>query len=530
MTRAQVHARRWWILGVLILALFGVSLDNTILNVALPTLARDLSASASQLQWMVDAYVLVFAGMLLVAGALSDRYGRRRALVVGLALFGLGSLLAPLVQTADQLILLRAFMGLGAAFTMPSTLSIIGDVFDADERPKAIAAWSSVSGIGIVVGPVLGGWLLEHFAWGSVFLVNVPFVLVGVVAALAIIPESRAPGRTPLDPIGAGLSVAGLVTLVYGIIEIPSRGWNDPVIVASLVASAVLIVSFFAWERRVAHPMLDVRLFANPRFSAASLSVTLVFFSLMGALFFLTQYLQGVLGLSAFETGLRFIPIALGVIVVSPFAAKATTRFGARITTAAGLMTVAGGMALLATVGLGSSDVHVGAVLFVLAAGIALAMTPATDAIMGALPKEQFGVGSAVNDTVREVGGAFGVAILGSLFAATYASTMSVATVGLPAEAAAVARDSIMGASAVAGAIGGDAGAALLAAARTAFVDAMSMTSIIGIGFAVAGALVAFIWLPDRATGVTTVATTSAALAPGEAREVVAAGPLPLVG
>jgi EmrB/QacA subfamily drug resistance transporter len=501
MTRAQVTARRWWILGVLILALFGVSLDNTILNVALPTLARDLSATGSQLQWMVDAYILVFAGMLLVAGAMSDRYGRRRALVVGLALFGFGSALAPFVQTAEQLILLRAFMGLGAAFTMPSTLSIIGDVFEADERPKAIAVWSSVSGIGIVVGPVLGGWLLEHFAWGSVFLVNVPFVLVGIVAALAIIPESKSPGRVPLDPVGALLSVAGLVTLVYGIIEIPSQGWDDPVVVASLAAAAVLITAFFAWERRVAHPMLDVRLFANPRFSAASLSVTLVFFSLMGALFFLTQYLQGVLGLSAFDTGLRFIPIAIGVIAVSPFAAKATVRFGARVSTAAGLLVVAGGMWLLSTVGMQSSDLHVGLVLFVLAAGIALAMTPATDAIMGALPPEQFGVGSAVNDTVREVGGAFGVAILGSLFAAVYGSAMATASAaaGLPDAAAAAAGDSLGGAAAVAAQLGGEEGLALLTAAQRAFVDAMSLTSLIGVGFAVAGVLVALIWLPDRA-------------------------------
>ncbi len=515
MTRTQVKARRWWILGVLILALFGVSLDNTILNVALPTLAHDLSASASQLQWMVDAYILVFAGLLLVAGALSDRYGRRLALVIGLTLFGVGSALAPLVQTADQLILLRAFMGIGAAFTMPSTLSIIGDVFEADERPKAIAVWSSISGLGIVVGPVLGGWLLEHFAWGSVFLINVPFVVVGIVAALAVIPESRAPGRVPLDPIGAGLSVAGLVALVYGIIEVPSKGWGDPVILVSLGLAAVLITTFFLWERRVAHPMLDVRLFANPRFSAASLSVTLVFFSLMGALFFLTQYLQGVLGLSAFETGLRFIPIALGVVLVSPFAAKATVKFGARITTATGLLVVAAGMGFLATVGVASSDLHVGAVLFVLAAGIALAMTPATDAIMGALPPEQFGVGSAVNDSVREIGGAFGVAILGSLFAGVYASTMDVTSgiAGLPAEAVAAARDSLGGAAAVAASIGGEAGAALLAQAQAAFVDAMSMTSLIGIGFAVAGALVAFIWLPDRAT----TSEAPAAETPGEA-------------
>src|SRR5262245_55525220 len=211
MSRDQVYARRWAILRVLILALFGVSLDNTILTIALPTLSSDLGASASQLQWMVDAYVLVFAGLLLVAGALSDRYGRRLALVSGLVLFGLGSALAPLVSSAERLIGLRAFMGLGAALTMPATLSILADVFPAPERPKAIAAWSAVSGLGIVVGPILGGWLLEHYPWSSVFLVNVPFVLIGIVATLAIVPESRSPERTPLDPVGAALSVAGLV-------------------------------------------------------------------------------------------------------------------------------------------------------------------------------------------------------------------------------------------------------------------------------------------------------------------------------
>ena len=232
------NPRRWLVLGVLILALFGVSLDNTILIVALPTLAKSLSASASDLQWFVDAYVLVFAGMLLLSGALSDRFGRRKLLLIGLVLFGIGSALAPLVSTTAQLIVLRAFMGLGAAFMMPTTLAIIADVFAEDERPKAIAAWSAVSALGIVAGPLLGGWLLEHFDWPSVFLVNVPFVLIGIFATVAVVPESRAPGRTPLDLVGAALSVAGLSTLVYAIIEMPSLGWDDPkVLVASAIAA-----------------------------------------------------------------------------------------------------------------------------------------------------------------------------------------------------------------------------------------------------------------------------------------------------
>jgi EmrB/QacA subfamily drug resistance transporter len=524
MTREQVHDRRWAILGVLILALFGVSLDNTILTIALPTLSADLHASASQLQWMVDAYVLVFAGLLLVAGALSDRYGRRLALVSGLMLFGLGSAISPLVANAEQLIALRAFMGLGAALTMPATLSILADVFPAHERPKAIAAWSAVSGLGIVVGPILGGWLLEHFPWASVFVVNVPFVVVGIVATLAIVPESRSPERAPLDPVGALLSIGGLVALVYGFIEVPSRGWSDPAILGSLGAAVVLLVAFAAWERRLDHPMLDVGLFRDRRFSAASLSVTLTFFSLMGVLFLLTQYLQGVLGLSALETGIRFIPIAAGVIIASPVAATLVARIGTRYVTALGLLVVAGGLVFLATLGVASSDLHVAGVLFVVAVGMGLAMTPATDAIMSALPEAQFGVGSAVNDTTREIGGALGVAVLGSLFAGTYASHLAGAVTGLPAEAAAAVQESIAGAAAVAQVVGGDAGAAILAAARQAFVDGMTWTAVLGAGFAVAGAAIALRFLPDRVSS--SADALAAAGEPGDgAFAVLAAAP-----
>ncbi len=502
MTPDQVQARRWWILGVLILALFGVTLDNMILNVALPTLAADLGATASQLQWMVNAYVLVFAGLLLVAGALSDRYGRRLALVVGLAIFGFGSALTPLVATSGQLIALRALMGLGAALAMPSTLSIIADVFKAEERPKAIATWGMVSGLGILAGPILGGWLIGHFAWQSIFLVNVPFVAVGILAAILVVPESRASSPVPLDPVGAALSVAGLVSLVYGIVSIPGEGWASPLVVGSLTAAVVLVGAFVWWERRVAHPMLDVRLFRDARFSAASISVTLVFFSLMGALFFLSQYLQGVLGLSAFEAGLRFIPIAVGVTVASPLAAILMIRVGTRITAAAGLAIVAVGLGAMATLGTASGDLHIATVLFVAAFGMGLAMTPTTDAIMGALPREQFGVGSAVNDTTREIGGALGVAILGSILAALYASAMGSAVAGLPAAAAETARQSLAGAGVVASGLGGPAGAVLLASAQRAFVHAMAVTSLVGIVFSVAGVFVALAFLPTRASDV----------------------------
>ena len=483
---------------VLVLALFGVSLDNTILIIALPTLARELHASAADLQWMVDAYILVFAGFLLLSGAMSDRFGRRRMLVIGLVLFGVGSALAPLVTDSSQLIALRAFMGLGASFMMPATLSIIADVFDADERPKAIAAWGSVSALGIVAGPLLGGWLLEHFAWPAVFLVNVPFVIVGIVATLGVVPESRAPGRVSLDVVGASLSVVGLVALVFGIIEIPSRGWTDTSILGALIIAAVSLTAFLMWERRTAHPMLDVGLFKDRGFAAACLSMTLVFFALNGVLFFLTQYMQGVQGLGTFETGIRFIPVALGVMAGAGVSATATRRLGARVTTSVGLAVMAVSLACFGLISVTSGDAFVGPLLFLCAAGIGLAMTPATDTIMGSLPPDQFGVGSAVNDTTREIGGALGVAILGSLFAASYAQALHPQIASLPADVAKVITDSLAGALAVAAQIGGVAGQQLMLAAQTAFVQAMAWTSVIGAVIAGMGVVIAIVWMPDR--------------------------------
>ncbi len=497
--QAQGHPRRWQILGVLLLALFGVALDNTVLTVALPTLAVDLHASVSQLQWMVDAYILVFAGFLLVSGALSDRYGRRLMLVLGLAVFGIGSAVTPLVRDADQLIALRAFMGLGAAFATPSTLSIIGSVFTEAERTKAIAVWSAVFSLGMVIGPVAGGFLLEHWPWQSVFVVNVPLAVAGIVAALAIIPESKAEGKTRLDPIGAGLSIVTLVSLIYAIIEAPNRGWTDALTLGLLGLAAVVGIAFVAWERRIEAPMLDINLFRNRRFSAASISVTLCFFAINGSMFFLTMYLQQIMGLTALETGFRFIAIAVGVAIASPFSAILTKGVGARITTALGLTIVAAGMGLFATIGVNSGDLQIVAVLMVVAIGLGLAMTPATDAVMGALPAEQFGVGSAVNDTTREIGGALGIAILGSMFSSGYAARMADVAATLPAGASSAVSSSFAGAAAVAAQVGGAQGEALISTAKDAFVGAMGVTSLIGVGFALLGAFVAAVFLPGRA-------------------------------
>ena len=492
------HPRRWLILCVLIMALFGVSLDNTVLTIALPTLARDLHATTSELQWMVDAYILVFAGMLLLSGALSDRYGRRRMLLIGLVLFGLGSAVTPMVETSGQLIALRAFMGLGAAFMMPSTLSIIGDVFAPAERPKAIAAWSSIAALGMVAGPLLGGWLLEHYAWPSVFVVNVPFVILGIVLTVRFIPESRSPEETPLDLVGAALSVVGLTALIYAIIEVPGRGLDDPGVLLGFGVATVTLGAFAWWENRTPHPMLDMRLFRDRRFASACLSVTLVFFALNGALFFITQYLQGVLGLSAFQTGIRFIPIAIGVMGAAMVSAALTHRIGARLTTTIGLAGVGVGLAFTSLLQADSSDLFLTGVMLVVAAGMGLAMTPSTDMIMSALPAAQFGVGSAVNDTTREIGGALGIAVLGSLFAGSYASQMAGPAAQLPDEVAAFVTDSFAGALAVAEQAGGIVGAVLRVAAVQAFIEAMSWTCIVGAIVALIGALIAFVWMPAR--------------------------------
>ena len=331
MEHAEGYERRWWILGVLCLSLLVIGLDNTILNVAIPTLVRDLGASNSQLQWIVDAYTLVFACLLLTAGSLSDKYGRRSALALGLVIFGFGSMASAFAGSATTLIFTRALMGVGGALIMPSTLSILTNVFPAEERGRAIGIWAGVSGLGIGIGPVVGGWLLTHFWWGSVFLVNVPVVIFALIAGRLIIPNSKDPSAPRLDPVGAVLSIVGLFALVYGIIEAPSNGWTDPMILVSFTVAAIVLASFVVWERRSDHPMLNLEFFKNPRFTAANISITLVFFALFGSLFFLTQYLQFVLGYSALQAGYRVAPIALVLIVVSPITGRLVNRVGNKV-------------------------------------------------------------------------------------------------------------------------------------------------------------------------------------------------------
>ncbi len=341
--------RRWWTLAVLCLSLLIIGVDNTILNVALPTLQHELDASASQLQWIVDAYLLVFSGVLLTAGALGDRFGRKRALTLGLIVFGAGSLGAALSGSAAMLIATRALMGVGGALIMPSTLSILTATFPADERGKAIGIWAGFSGLGIAIGPVTGGWLLEHSTWSSIFLVNLPIVAVALIAGRWLVPESKDDSAPRLDVPGFVLSIAGLTALVWALIEAPGRGWTDAGVLGAFAAAAVVLAGFVAWELRAPEPMLDVRLFRNPRFSASSTAISLAFFALFGMIFFLTQYLQDVLGYSALEAGVRTMPVAAGLVLGGPLSAQLAARIGAKRVVSGGLAIVAGALYLLST-------------------------------------------------------------------------------------------------------------------------------------------------------------------------------------
>lgn len=494
MDAETIHRRRWLTLAVLSLSLVIIGLDNTILNVALPTLVRELGASASELQWMVDSYVLVFAGLLLTMGALGDRFGRKLALNAGLVIFGVASVFAAFSDTATALIVARSFMGVGGALIMPSTLSIITNIFTGTERGRAIAAWAAVAGLGIVIGPALGGWLLENFWWGSIFLINVFIVGVAIVLGFVLVPESKDPKATPLDPVGAMLSIVGLTALVYAIIEAPAKGWTDGVVLGGFGLAVALLGLFLLWERRVEHPMLRLEFFKNPRFSAASGAIAMVFFAMFGTVFLLTQYLQFVLGFSPLEAGIRVMPVAT-MVVAAPLAARVVERVGTKKVVATGLTVVAVAMAWLALIDINSGYGHVATTLSLLGLGMGAAMAPATESIMGSLPLAKAGVGSAMNDTTRQVGGALGVAILGSILASSYSTAMEPVVSVLPPEVAAIAGDSIGGAIAVASRVG-EAAAPLIAAANEAFVNAMTSAVWVAAGTALLGALLTWGYLP----------------------------------
>jgi EmrB/QacA subfamily drug resistance transporter len=506
-TPEVVHRRRWLGLTVLCLSLFIVVVDNTILNTALPTLQNELSATSTDLKWMVDSFTLMFASLMLIGGAIGDRFGRREALAGGMVIFAIGSILASAwATTAGQVILCRAIMGVGAAFVMPATLSLITAIFPEAERAKAIAIWSGVSGLAVAAGPISGGWLLEHFWWGSVFLVNVPIAVIAIVAGFWLLPFSRDEHHPRLDLKGAAMSVVALAALVFGIIEGAEYGWTDARVLGAFAIALVVGAVFVAWELRCDHPMIQMELFKNMRFTAANVSITFLFFALFGSTFFLTQYLQFVQDLSPLEAGIRLSPMALAILLVSPTSARVAAALGTKYTVAGGLAFVGTGLLLTLRAENSTDYGPVLIALVILGIGMGLTISPATDAIMGAVPPDKAGIGAAMNDTTRELGGALGVAVLGSVLSSSFRSSMnSTVAAGLPEDLEEIATDSIGGALRVASGMGAD-GAALVDAARSSFVDAMHTSVVVGAVVALAGAVVALMFLPNRVAARTTPA------------------------
>jgi MFS transporter, DHA2 family, multidrug resistance protein len=493
-----VYARRWKTLAVLTLSLLIIGLDNTILNVALPSLQEEFGASASTLQWIVDAYLLVFAGLLLTMGTLGDRFGRKLALQCGLVLFGGASLAVLLVDTSGQLIAVRAVMGLGSALIMPATLSIISNVFPREERAKAIGVWAGMASIGIGLGPLCGGLLLEYFDWSSVFLLNVPVAFVALVLGIRLVPQSRDPHPGAFDLVGAGLSVSALVALVFPIIEAPDWGWTDPRVLACFAGAVVLGAAFVRWELRTAEPMLDLGFLRNPRFSVASMTIGLASFSLFGSIFAMTQFLQDARGYSALEAGAAMTPLALGLVAGAVSAVKLVERNGTTRVMCAGLV----GLGALLTTSLAWTPdmAYLPIGLWFVAAAVTMGwvMGPGTDSVMGSLPEEKAGVGSAMNDVTRQVGGALGTAVIGSLMSSLYASRVADSVAALPDAARAAAEDSIGKANAVAASLPASEAARVSDAAAHAFTEALGIGFTVAAACALLAALAAKRWLPAR--------------------------------
>ncbi|MGO9881941.1 MAG: MFS transporter [Solirubrobacteraceae bacterium] len=502
MPRGARHARRWAALVVLCAAALIINVDNTILNVALPTLVRKLHATSSQLQWVVDSYALVFAGLLLVGGSLADRLGRKRFFLIGLAVFAAGSIGAALSGSVDMLIAWRAVMGAGAALTIPASLSIINDVFrDPAQRAKAIGAWAATIGLGIAIGPIAGGLLLAKFWWGSIFLVNVPIVIAAFAGAIVLLPDSKNPDADRPDPAGAALSIAGLGLLLWAIIEGPTKGWTSASVVGVGALSVAALAGFIAWEANTDHPMLNLAFFRDRRFSIAAASESLGIFGLMGVLFLQTQFLQFDLGYSPLQAGLRILPTAAMICLSAPLSPIIARRIGIKLVVAAGLAAIAGGLWQISAASTPAATYEaVVPGMLLIGVGAGLLLPTATNSVVGSVPQGDSGIGSATNTVALQVGGALGVAVIGSAMLSRYQSRMTAALTDrhVPVAATHAIIGSLGGALTVAGSVGGTTGAVLAHAARAAFMSGMQMSLAVGAVIALAGALLVLTRLPSR--------------------------------
>jgi EmrB/QacA subfamily drug resistance transporter len=472
----HVYQRRWLILGTMCLSLVLIVATVSSVNVAIPSLAQsELTPSDTQILWIVDAYALVFAALLLPAGALGDRFGRKGALLIGLVIFAVSSALCAVMDSANSLIAMRALMGIGAALIMPATLSLLQSSFPPRERAKAIAIWAGFAGAGGAIGPLMGGFLLEHFWYGSVFFVAAPIAIVGFVASAILAPRSKEGEGAALDPFGGLLSIVGFGGLLFAIIEGPERGWTDALVIAGFVVAVVGLLGFVLYERRTTNPLLDMSYFAIPRFAMGSLGITFAFLGMFSTFFVLTQYLQYVQGYSPLGAGVRGLPFAFTMIVVSPRSADLAARFGSRRIIGIGMSILVAGLLLFSLAGVDTEYWYIAIVLIVMAVGVSMTMPSLSTGIVQSVPMNKAGVGSAVNDTTREVGGAIGIALVGTIVTSIYRDRLSPTLDTLPPELAEVARDNIGKALAVADqagqAIGPEAAADLKQAVRQSFVD-----------------------------------------------------------
>lgn len=502
-----VYRRRWATLLVLCLSLAATMLANTSLSVALPFLSRDLGSSTSAQQWFSNAYALVFAGLLFTTSTLADRYGRKRMLQIGLVLFGAVSLYVWLfVASSGELIVARGLLGLGASMIMPVTLSILTSVFPSSERTRAVGLWAAVSGAGSAFGPVVAGLLIEYYSWQSVFAINVPVVVVAVVAGIRYIPSHAggSGGHGGLDILGALLSTAGITLVVYALVQAQYVGWTAPRTLLMTALGLALVAAFVLWERRAEDPMLDVRLFRNGGFSASAVALTLVFFAMIGVFFSLSQTLQLVYGYTPMGSSLSMLPMSVVMMIVAPQVSRIVGRFGPRTTIAGGLTLAALGMAGLSTLTAESGYWHFLLPLMVTATGMSLAMAPATDQLMAHVPRERAGMGSATNDVTREVGSSLGVAVLGSVLGGSYASSLGGSLSELPEPLREMATSSLPGGLQVASSLGAR-GQELAHDVVTSWMSGIHVANLAGAALILAAAVIAWVFLPRSAANADTV-------------------------
>jgi len=497
----RAYELRWWILGVMALAVLVVVLSSSVVNIALPTMQRELSATMSDLQWIVNAYMLTLAGLMLTMGALGDRWGRGMMLNAGILVFGGASLAAMFAKTAVHVIVCRAFMGVGAAMILPTTLAIITNVFPHEERGRAIGVWAGLNSIGIALGPIIGGLLIQHFRWTSIFFLNIPIAAIAVAGGIFLVPNSRNPRPKPLDLPGTGLSIVGLGALIFGLVQGGDWGWSDPAVIGSLAGAAVFIAAFVAWERTTRHPMLELGFFRRPRFSCGVGAVSIMSLGLVGVTFSLTLFMQFVKGYDALQTGVRLAPLAVGIFLGAGSADRLVKRFGTTGVMAAGFVGVAAISLLIAFASFGILYWKLGLIFFGLGLFLGFIAAPATDAVMGALPRAKAGIGSAMNTVSRMVAGAVGVAALGSALSSVYTASFlrGVGVIeGLPAAAAEAAGESVGAGIIVSSRLPASVGEATATLARESFMEGWHVMAYIALGLCLLGAIVILRFMPGR--------------------------------